>query len=70
MSRHSLSLLDDYEVIGHPVVSHHGLAYVSWVEEAVRPYNATQLPHGPVQGLLDAIRRCAPGTSPTLSATG
>jgi hypothetical protein len=56
MSRRDLQLLDDYEVIGQPVVSATGLAYVPWLVEAVKPYNATRLPHCTVHGLWDALR--------------
>jgi hypothetical protein len=56
MAHHDLRLLDDYEVIGTPVVSANGLAYVPWVVDAVKPYNATRLPHCTVHGLWDALR--------------
>ena len=57
MSRYDLHILDDYEVIGKPVVSARGIAYVPWLEEAVKPYNATRLPQCTVHGLWDALRR-------------
>jgi hypothetical protein len=57
MSHHDLHLLDDYEVIGQPVVSASGLVYRPWIDEAVKPYNATRLPQCTVHGLWDALRR-------------
>ncbi len=57
MHRHRLDVLDSYELIGNPVVTSTRLAYVPWVQEAVRPYNATRLPIGRVQGLWDALQR-------------
>lgn len=57
MPRCDLRILEDYEVIGTPIVSASGIAYVPWVEEAVKPYNATRLPHCTVHGLWDALRR-------------
>lgn len=57
MFRRRLLALDDYEVIGQPVVSADGLSYVPWIELAVEPYNATRLPNCTVVGLWDAIRR-------------
>ncbi len=55
--RPRLDVLDSYDVIGRPVVGPVGLTYVSWVEEAVRPYTATRLPRGTAAGLADALRR-------------
>ncbi len=57
MHRHRLDVLDSYELIGNPVVTSTRLAYVPWVQDAVRPYNATRLPVGPAQGLWDALHR-------------
>lgn len=57
MFRRRLEELDAYEVIGTPVVSSAGLAYVPWVEAAIEPYNITRLPHCTVHGLWDALRR-------------
>jgi hypothetical protein len=44
MQRHRLDVLEPYEVIGQPVVTQTRLQYVSWVEQAVRPYRATRIP--------------------------
>lgn len=57
MFRRRLLALDDYEVIGQPVVGPTGLSYVPWIDRAVEPYNATRLPNCTVVGLWDAIRR-------------
>jgi hypothetical protein len=57
MFRRHLDELDDYEVIGHPVVGPTGLTYVPWIDRAVEPYEATQLPNCTVVGLWDALRR-------------
>lgn len=57
MHRHRLDVLEPYELIGSPVVSSTRLAYVPWVEQAIKPYNATRLPVGPVQGLGAALQR-------------
>ncbi|MEQ1787003.1 MAG: hypothetical protein ABL966_08115 [Acidimicrobiales bacterium] len=57
MHRRRLEVLDSYELIGSPVVTATRLAYVPWVEDAVRPYNATRLPVGPAQGLTVALRK-------------
>jgi hypothetical protein len=57
MHRHQLDVLDSYELIGTPVVTSTRLAYVPWVTQAVRPYNATSLPVGPANGLWDALQR-------------
>ncbi len=59
MFRRRLEELDAYEVIGTPVVSSGGLAYVPWVETAIEPYNITRLPNCTVHGLWDALRRSA-----------
>lgn len=64
MSHCDLRLLDDYEVIGQPVVSAAGIAYVPWVVEAVKPYNATRLPRCSVHGLWDALHRGSGCTDP------
>ena len=59
MFRRRLQLLESYEVIGQPVVSSTGLAYVPWIDQAVRPYRATRLPSGVPTGLAgcaDALR--------------
>jgi len=50
-------MLDDYEVIGCPVVGSDGLRYQPWLEEAVKPYEATRLPNCTVAGLWDALRK-------------
>ena len=57
MHRHRLDVLDSYELIGSPVVTATRLSYVPWVEQALKPYNATRLPVGPIQGLWDALQR-------------
>lgn len=57
MFRHPLQVLDGYEVIGQPVVGSTGLTYVPWIDQAVRPYQATQLPNCTVVGLWDALRQ-------------
>lgn len=57
MYRPRLDVIDGYEVIGQPVVGPTGLTYVSWIEQALEPYTATQLPAGNVVGLQDALRR-------------
>jgi hypothetical protein len=57
MSRRHLAELDHYEVIGQPVVGPTGLSYVPWIDRAVLPYNATQLPTCTVFGLWDALHR-------------
>lgn len=59
MFRHRLQVLDSYEVIGLPVVSHDGLRYVPWIDRAVEPYTATRLPVGSGTGLADALRRAS-----------
>jgi hypothetical protein len=55
--RRRLSAIDTYEVIGQPVVTATRLRYRPWVEQAVAPYNATQLPTGTIVGLWDALRQ-------------
>jgi hypothetical protein len=57
MFRHTLKVLDSYEVIGLPVVSRTGLTYVPWIDRAVEPYSATRLPAGRSSGLTEALRR-------------
>lgn len=61
MSRHRrcrhLELLDTYEVIGQPVVSSTRLAYRPWIDQAIAPYGATQLPTGTIVGLWDALQQ-------------
>jgi len=57
MSRRRLGLLESYELIGSPVVTATRLSYIPWVQQAVKPYNATRLPIGPTQGLWDALQR-------------
>ncbi len=57
MFRRRIIDLDDYEVVGQPVVGPEGLSYVPWIDLAVEPYNATRLPNCTVVGLWDAIRR-------------
>jgi hypothetical protein len=57
MHRRRLDVLDSYELIGSPIVTANRLAYVPWVQDALRPYNATRLPIGPVQGLSSALRK-------------
>jgi hypothetical protein len=57
MFRRHLDELDHYEVIGQPVVGPTGLTYVPWIDRAVEPYEATQLPNCTVVGLWDALRR-------------
>lgn len=57
MFRRSLDVLDSYEVIGLPVVGVTRLSYVPWIDQAVRPYTATTLPHGTGTGLAEALRR-------------
>ena len=69
MSRCDLRFLDDYEVIGQPVVSATRLAYRPWIEQAVQPYNATRLPHCTVHGLWDALRQQAAATVDVTTAT-
>jgi len=59
MFRRRLQVLDSYEVIGLPVVGATRLSYVPWIECAVQPYTATQLPVGRVTGLADALRRAS-----------
>lgn len=55
-------MLDDYEVIGCPVVGPDGLSYERWIDQAVKPYEATRLPNCTVAGLWDALRRATPPT--------
>ena len=55
-------MLDDYEVIGCPVVGPDGLSYEPWIDQAVKPYEATRLPNCTVAGLWDALRRATPAT--------
>jgi hypothetical protein len=55
--RRRLDVLESYELTGSPVVTSTRLAYVPWVEQAVRPYGATTLPAGPAQGLWKALQR-------------
>jgi hypothetical protein len=57
MHRRRLDVLDSYELIGSPVVTSTGLAYVPWVQTAVQPYGATRLPSGPAEGLREALLR-------------
>jgi hypothetical protein len=57
MSRHSLQMLESYEVIGFPVVGRTRLSYVPWIDRAVQPYGATRLPSGMTSGLAAALRR-------------
>jgi hypothetical protein len=57
MHRRHLDVLDSYELTARPVVTSTRLAYVPWVQEALQPYGATQLPSGPTQGLWDALQR-------------
>jgi len=57
MHRHRLDVLESYELIGSPVVSATRLSYVPWVEQALKPYRATRLPVGPVQGLWNALQQ-------------
>ena len=57
MHRRRLDVLESYELTGNPVVTSTRLAYVPWVEQAVRPYGATRLPEGPAQGLWEALQR-------------
>ena len=59
MHRRRLAVLDNYELVGNPVVTSTRLAYVPWVQEAVRPYGATRLPNGPAQGLSAALQRAS-----------
>lgn len=54
-------MLDDYEVIGCPVVGPEGLSYERWIDQAVKPYEATRLPNCTVAGLWDALRRAHAG---------
>lgn len=57
MFHRRLEVLDSYEVIGLPVVGVTRLSYVPWIDQAVKPYTATRLPHGTGTGLADAFRR-------------
>lgn len=57
MHRRRLQVLDSYELIGSPVVTTTRLAYVPWVQDAVKPYTVTRLPVGPTQGLTSALRK-------------
>ena len=57
MFHRTLDVLDDYEVIGQPVVGPRGLSYVPWIDRAIAPYRATRLPNCTVVGLWDALRR-------------
>jgi len=61
MRRHRrLHVLDSYEVIGQPVVTGTRLSYVPWIDQAVRPYQATTVPSGVatgLAGLAEALRR-------------
>lgn len=52
-------MLDDYEVIGCPIVGPKGLTYQPWIDQAVKPYEATRLPNCTVVGLWDALQRAA-----------
>jgi len=61
MSRHSLQMLESYEVIGLPVVGLARLSYVPWIDRALQPYGATRLPSGMTSGLADALRRAGVG---------
>jgi hypothetical protein len=63
MHRRQLDVLESYEVIGSPVVTSTRLAYVPWVQQAVRPYGATRLPNGPAQGLWQALQRAQLATA-------
>jgi len=64
MHRRHLEVLDSYELIGSPVVTSTRLAYVPWVQQAVQPYGATQLPNGPAQGLWQALQRARLAAAP------
>jgi hypothetical protein len=57
MIRRRLDVLESYELIGTPVVTATRLSYIPWVEQALKPYNATRLPVGPAHGLWDALNR-------------
>lgn len=61
MSRHRrcrhLELLETYEVIGQPIVTSTRLAYRPWIDQAIAPYGATQLPTGTIVGLWDALQQ-------------
>jgi hypothetical protein len=57
MIRRRLDVLESYELIGTPVVTTTRLCYIPWVEQALKPYNATRLPVGPTHGLWDALHR-------------
>lgn len=50
-------MLDHYEVIGCPIVGPTGLTYQPWIDQAVKPYEATRLPNCTVVGLWDALQR-------------
>jgi hypothetical protein len=63
MSRHSLQMLDSYEVIGLPVVGRARLSYVPWIDRALQPYGATRLPSGMTSGLAEALRRADGGAA-------
>lgn len=63
MSRHSLQMLDSYEVIGLPVVGVARLSYVPWIDRALQPYGATRLPSGRTSGLTEALRRAGEGAA-------
>jgi hypothetical protein len=64
MHRRHLEVLDSYELIARPVVTSTRLAYVPWVQEALQPYGATQLPSGPTQGLWEALQRARLAAAP------
>ncbi len=57
MHRRRLDVIESYELTGSPVVTATRLSYVPWIDQAVKPYNATRLPVGPAQGLWDALQR-------------
>lgn len=57
MSQSRLEELDSYEAVGQPVVGPSRLTYVPWIDQALKPYQATRLPNCTVVGLWDALRR-------------
>jgi hypothetical protein len=69
MHRRRLEVLESYELIGSPVITSTRLAYISWVQQAVQPYGATQLPSGPAQGLREALQRARIAAALQPSAT-
>jgi hypothetical protein len=66
--RRRLDVLESYELIGSPVVGATRLSYVSWVEQAVKPYGATRLPVGTTPGLWKALHPVRPVDSPAEEA--